>query len=142
MSNDKKFEGLMKKREEWLNKELGDFENLLKNANKGIWVNNSTICNDTTEKPCNKLKWCPYGELVEVYPLCEEEKNFARENNMWAKFVKGKGWVSCGKDDLEATEDLNRAIVEYHKQGFTNKYSCGVFGHNCPAFYLREDISE
>lgn len=30
----------------------------------------------------------------------------------WCKMVPGKGWVTCEKDDPEATEDLNRLVMK------------------------------
>lgn len=34
-----------------------------------------------------------------------------RELNFWCKMVPGTGWVTCDKDDPEATEDLNRLAI-------------------------------
>lgn len=47
-------------------------------------------------KPCKKIKNCPYGILVETFPL----------------------------------------------QNPSDKYSCTIFGHDCPCFYLTEMITE
>jgi hypothetical protein len=47
-------------------------------------------------KPCHFTGYCPYGQLVEEFPL--EEKR--------------------------------------------GKYSCKVFGHNCPVFYHAEPMAE
>lgn len=63
---------------------------------KAYWLNWDTIVAEDTEKPCYKLKWCPYGDLVEAFPLRRPAK----------------------------------------------KYSCDFFGHDCPAFYHREDVNE
>lgn len=48
-------------------------------------------------KPCWELKYCPYGPLVEQFPLCEDEIAKAEELGWYAKFVEGKGWVPCDK---------------------------------------------
>jgi len=42
-------------------------------------------------KPCWELKYCPYGPLVEQFPLHEEESAKAQELGWYAKLVKGKG---------------------------------------------------
>ena len=60
------------------------------------YVNVTKVNNPFTEKPCHALKWCPYGTLIEEYPL-----------------------------PLQST-----------------KMSCRVFGHDCPAFYIRQNLSE
>jgi len=63
---------------------------------KSKWLNNTIIRYPLLViRPCHKLRYCPYGELIEEYPLN----------------IKGK-------------------------------YSCKVFGHDCPAYYLPEDTME
>jgi hypothetical protein len=36
-----------------------------------IWINDKTVLKNNLkrEKPCHKLGYCPYGSLVEEYPL-------------------------------------------------------------------------
>ena len=38
---------------------------------KQNWLNNHTILHDNLEleKPCHSLEYCPYGQLVEEFPL-------------------------------------------------------------------------
>lgn len=35
---------------------------------KSPWLNNTDIRIQDIEKPCVKLQYCPYGQLVEEYP--------------------------------------------------------------------------
>lgn len=66
------------------------------------WLNNKRIVNDQSlKKPCHKLKYCPYGQLVEEFPLHPKVRNME-----------------------------------------TRKIECKVFGHDCPAYYMKEDFSE
>lgn len=46
---------------------------------KGQWINNKFILrnNREKEKPCHKLKYCPYGQLVEEYPIKKKRNKFA-----------------------------------------------------------------
>ena len=37
-----------------------------------VWLNNVEITNPNAEKPCHKLGWCPYGQLVEEFPIKED----------------------------------------------------------------------
>ena len=62
------------------------------------WLNNKIRIHKADEitKPCKWLEFCPYGALVEEFPITE-----------------------------------NRT-----------KYSCKVFGHDCPVFYMAEGMSE
>lgn len=60
------------------------------------WFNESIMVNKNAEKPCNMLKWCPYGGLVEAFRI-------------------------------------RKSIT---------KYTCEVFGHDCPVFYISEKVIE
>lgn len=65
----------------------------------GMWLNNECIVesNVNKKKPCHKLGYCPYGQLVEEFLLRNPR----------------------------------------HK-----KFSCRLFGHDCPVFYHAEDVTE
>ncbi len=89
-------------------------------------------------KPCHKLKFCPYGPLVEDFPLHEEEEKKAMELGWYSKFVDGK-WVECDKDDPKGIPDLNRVFEEF---GSLTEESCEIFGHDCPVFTCAEGFSE
>ena len=90
-------------------------------------------------KPCWELKYCPYGPLVEQFPLNEDESAKAEELGWYAKLVKGKGWVPCNKEDKGAIPDINRVIGEF---GRLNENSCELFGHICPVFLVNEPLTE
>jgi hypothetical protein len=64
----------------------------------GIWVNNKIICKENIkkEKPCYQLGYCPYGQLVESFPLRTR----------------------------------------------SNRFSCAVFGHDCPMYYHAEELDD
>jgi hypothetical protein len=90
-------------------------------------------------KPCWELKYCPYGPLVEQFPLNEEEAAKAEELGWYAKLVRGKGWVPCKKEDEGAIPDINRVIEKF---GSLNAHSCDIFGHICPVFFVNEPLTE
>jgi len=85
------------------------------------------------------LKYCPYGPLVEEFPLHEDESAKAIEKGWYVKFVKGKGWIPCGKKYAGAEPDINRVFNEF---GSLNKHSCDIFGHICPVFFVNEPLTE
>lgn len=90
-------------------------------------------------KPCWELKYCPYGPLVEQFPLLEDEGSKAIELGWYARLIEGKGWVSCGENDSGAVPDINRVFAEF---GSLNKHTCDIFGHICPVFFVNEPFSE
>jgi len=92
------------------------------------------------KKPCYALGYCPYGILVEAFPLYEKEKAKAIELGWYCKRnPKGTGWIACDKDDEDASPDIGRVFREF---GHLDERSCAVFGHNCPVFYVAEDFTE
>lgn len=90
-------------------------------------------------KPCWELKYCPYGPLVEDFPLHEDEAKKAIELGWYSKFDKDKGWVECDKDDPEAMPDLNKVVAKF---GNLNDQACEIFGHICPVFLVSEPLTE
>jgi len=90
-------------------------------------------------KPCWELKYCPYGPLVEQFPLHEAERAKAEELGWYAKLANGKGWIPCKKDEKDAIPDMDRVFKEF---GALNDHMCEIFGHNCPVFYVNEPFTE
>ena len=90
-------------------------------------------------KPCWELKYCPYGPLVEQFPLHEKALKKAIELGYYSKLVKGKGWIPCDKDDIGAYPDISRIIEEF---GNIDEHSCEIFGHDCPVFSVNEPFTE
>jgi hypothetical protein len=77
------------------------------------------------DKPCHLLGWCPYGPLVEEFPLYDAEK----------EYCISKGWFTP-----DGFPDLNRTAMD--KDFIVPEYQCGVFGHDCPVYYLAEAMCE
>lgn len=74
-------------------------------------------------KPCHTLGFCPYGSLVEEFPLHSQESKLAKEMG----YVQPNGMA-----------DLNRYIKDFGP----SITSCNLFGHDCPVFYCGEDLAE
>ena len=121
--------------EAWLKRYLGFKEDTPDEIVEKEWKRRTEhVC-----KPCWELKYCPYGPLVEQFPLNEDEKEKAIELEWYSRLVKGKGWIPCNKEDAGATPDINRVFLEY---GSLNKHSCKIFGHICPVFFVNEPLTE
>lgn len=101
------------------------------------------------EKPCGILSWCPYGPLVEDFPLHPEAEAYAIEHGKYVRWdptphgqrpdgtpYPGR-WVECGPHDEDAQPDLNFATGKIYEPK-----SCAIFGHDCPVFYVAEPFSD
>lgn len=119
----------------WLKKYLGFKEDTPDEIVEKEWKRRTEhVC-----KPCWELKYCPYGPLVEQFPLYEDEAEKAVELGWYVNFVEGKGWTPCSKNDIGATPDINRVFLKF---GSLNDHSCAVFGHICPVFFVNETLTE
>lgn len=119
----------------WLKVELGFKPDTPDEVVKKEWERRTKhVC-----KPCWELKYCPYGPLVEKFPLHPDEDAKAVELGWFTRFVEGKGWTPCSKDDDGAIPDINRVFSEF---GPLNEKACKVFGHICPVFFVNEPLTE
>lgn len=51
-----------------------------KKNQKGYWLNTTEVLVKDIPKPCIKLKYCPYGQLVEEFPLPEKKTKLSCSN--------------------------------------------------------------
>jgi len=101
-------------------------------------------------KPCWELKYCPYGPLVENYPLPNISKKDAIEHNEYLKSILKNNKFPNGEPiDKERIKLFNEEIKSFNSDHFPNeenkiiKYmSCSEFGHLCPAFFVSESFTE
>lgn len=97
------------------------------------------------EKPCGVLLWCPYGPLVEDFPLHPDASKYAEEHGKfvrWDPASQGRRpdgsqfsgcWVECGPTDEGAMPD-----IDFGFEHVDEPWACTIFGHDCPAFYVAE----
>jgi hypothetical protein len=76
-------------------------------------------------KPCWELKYCPYGPLVEFFPLFSNDPEYP---TIWPN-NRVMQYVSDGTH-------------EYLKKCDPSILSCNVFGHVCPVFMMAEPFTE
>lgn len=103
-------------------------------------------------KPCWELKYCPYGPLVEVFPLpplllseykehldylksCLEAGSMGNEHNIPMDEERKKLFEEdiANSDESYCVEKLSR---------FEKEASCKEFGHLCPAYFVSEPFTE
>jgi hypothetical protein len=77
-------------------------------------------------KPCWELKYCPYGSLVEFFPLLSRGDETVKS---WWPDNEVMKWVHPGHVDLLKACD-------------PFEISCNVFGHVCPVFAMAEGMTE
>jgi hypothetical protein len=98
-------------------------------------------------KPCWELKYCPYGPLVEFFPLHPEGQSVSsiadlhkRARNEIAGALRGSEL-----DMLRAVEFFLYSQPDrwkWIKQFETKELGCNVFGHVCPVFFMAEPFTE
>lgn len=108
----------------------------------------STIC-----KPCWELKYCPYGPLVEDFPLPPMTKKSYLEHIDYLKECIRTGYMGQGENKTPPDEkrrkwvedDINNTDLSQYVEEvsfFETESSCKEFGHLCPAFFVSEPFTE
>ncbi len=95
-------------------------------------------------KPCWELKYCPYGPLVEQFPLPPiERKEAIRHNEFLKEQLEKKAYRGWRKKVLE------KEVKEFDPLQHPKKVpkdilekSCNIFGHLCPVFFVNEPFTE
>ena len=100
-----------------------------------------TVC-----KPCWELKYCPYGPLVEFYPLVSDIPiaEIRKSYRSWINAVR-EGSLKSRKEIYQAIEKilcLEPKRWEWIHQYRTDELRCSVFGHVCPVFLSAEPFTE
>lgn len=101
-------------------------------------------------KPCWELKYCPYGPLVEEFPLLYLTRQDAIDTKKYYEECLKTGvlpngapldewrrqWFQHRVEEIDPTE----YPVKHNKVEI--EMSCQVFGHMCPVFFVSETITE
>jgi hypothetical protein len=98
-------------------------------------------------KPCWELKYCPYGPLVEFFPLSPERISMQSIQRRYRKLVRDfeKGTLKdhyYAEDAAQAIEFFQPSRWAWIKQFRSEELACNVFGHICPVFFAWESFSE
>lgn len=101
-------------------------------------------------KPCWELKYCPYGPLVEQYPLSVTMRTAAVDHK---EYIASCIEAGESADGAKLTRNRRRLLERWLQDFNPNDYpetvpelfldaSCRVFGHMCPVFFAAEDATE
>lgn len=97
-------------------------------------------------KPCWEIHYCPYGPLVEDFPLPPMTRSEATEY-----FTSRKKDIESGiyNKDLKLKRRINKEVKDFNPQDYPARISkdilekkCNVFGHMCPVFFVSEPFTE
>lgn len=118
----------------------------------GYWVNNEVIIFKNIIKPCKFCGFCPYGQLVEDFPVPSISRKEAIAHNEYMKKALADG--TFDKEDsknpfLMSRECAEIEINEFNEEDYPEspniddeKMRCNVFGHHCPVYYHGELLAE
>jgi hypothetical protein len=101
-------------------------------------------------KPCWELKYCPYGPLVEDFPLIPPTLAETENHNEYLRECLKTGFVGDGrKIDRQRRRFFEEQLRSFRKADYPDKVpqiiedaSCRVFGHLCPVFFAAEPLTE
>jgi hypothetical protein len=101
-------------------------------------------------KPCWELKYCPYGPLVEDFPLPPPTLAETEIHNDYLRKCLETGRLADGsKLDGPHRRFFEQQLREFRKSDYPEKIpqviadaSCKVFGHLCPVYFTAEPLTE
>lgn len=94
-------------------------------------------------KPCWELHYCPYGELVEDFPV-PIERRMVEEHIGFLKEQLAKGAYEGKKREgfEQYLRNVNLKDYPVKLPQYVKNAACGIFGHICPVFLVNEPLSE
>jgi len=101
-------------------------------------------------KPCWELKYCPYGPVVEDFPIFPPTRNEAIEHNNYLRNCLKTGKLDNGeKLDAIRRKWFKKEVADFNPDDYPDSVpkilleaSCRVFGHVCPVFLVAEPLTE
>ena len=112
-----------------------------------VWKAASTrVC-----KPCWELRYCPYGGLVEQFPLLPATRKAAQDHNDYLTECLRSGTYGEKRSRLDAVRrgQFEKMVAEFNAADHPEKIpavisdmSCRVFGHICPVVFSAEAFTE
>ncbi len=95
-------------------------------------------------KPCWELKYCPYGRLVEQFPLPRIIRADAIRHN---EFLRQQ--LKAGAYDAPHRRMFSAEVKNFDPRNFPEQIpeeedfmGCHIFGHYCPVFFVGEPFTE
>ncbi|MGF7117876.1 hypothetical protein [Methanobacterium oryzae] len=76
------------------------------------WLNNTNPIWKDAIKPCLILKFCPYGKLVEEFPISNDEKSCKIFEHDCPVFYHAEPFTEPSKDDETIQEEYHLFLAE------------------------------
>lgn len=101
-------------------------------------------------KPCWELKYCPYGPLVEQFPLLPPLREGSIAHNEYLKGCLDRGTLDDGERLSEERRDwFDQQVAAFDPEEYPSaipeeisNMACTVFGHICPVVFSAEPFTE
>lgn len=101
-------------------------------------------------KPCWELRYCPYGPLVENFPLLPPLRAGAIAHNEYLKDCLITGKFGEGKTlDNERRKLFEGMVISFRESEYPEalpleieEMKCRIFGHICPVVFCAETSTE
>ncbi len=101
-------------------------------------------------KPCLEIRYCPYGPLVEDFPLLPMTRKEALEEYEEYKSCLASGKTHNGKPLEKWHRNLREQFIrEFNPDEYPEvipksieRSSCSIFGHIYPVVFVAEDFTE
>ena len=114
--------------------------------NLHVWIEQTS----EFQKPCWKLNYCPYGILVEKFPLLPAFKESALKHHEYLKVCLEKGLTDNDQPLDENRRKLFKKMVsEFNLEDYPDEipeeiliWECLIFGHICPVVFVAEFEAE
>jgi hypothetical protein len=103
-------------------------------------------------KPCWELKYCPYGPLVEFFPIlggdssaAERRDEVAERERLHRRALKELRTVKTREDAFDAIQFFlfsDPANWETMEEFDPDEVGCRIWGHVCPVFFTQSEATE
>lgn len=101
-------------------------------------------------KPCWELRYCPYGPLVEDFPLLPMLRSAVMEHQRYLQECLDTGKLGDGKSvDPKCRRAFKAALASTEPDDYPESIpsdiammACTVFGHVCPVVFVNEAFTE
>ena len=102
------------------------------------------------KKPCWDLNFCPYGKIVEQFPLLPPSREVSICHNDYLKeCLENETYGNNQPLDDNRRKLFEKMIAEFKPEDYPEdipieivEWQCSIFGHICPVIFTAEKVAE